>query len=244
MKNQPQVIDTTVGDADNAPGTVIIHDEVYGQPSMISYVWDLSDALKELSGESVGELEEEYKHLPEEYARAWVKGYDQGELDVFDDALGLRIEHFDDFLKEHSGEWNYPDDVINDTLETHTSMTRRNRGIKNPELKVIDTTDGDADTIPDTVIIHDLVSGKPSIISLDWYIPENIEELTGPLPEKYKYLPVEYWEAWSEECGQSVLDGYAVALGARIEKFKDFIHSNWGGEWTYPDDVLTETPKK
>ena len=225
-----QVIDRTYGYADKRPGTVIVHDEVYGQPSIISYVWELAGILKELAGE----LPEEYKLSPEEYARAWVRGSDQEELDAFVAALGLRIEHFEDFLKEHSGEWIYPDDAMSETPETSTSIKRR-------DLEVIDTTDGRADSTPYTVIIHDEVGGHPSIISYEQDIAGNIEELTGPLSEKYKYLPEEYEESWVCGNGHSVLDGYVAVLGVRIEDFMVFYRNN--GEWTYPDDVLTETQK-
>ena len=124
------------------------------------------------------------------------------------------------------------------------------------ELQVIDTTDGDADTWSDTVIIHDTVSGQPSIISYDWDIAEALEELAGPLPEEYKYLPEEYENAWVCENDQGVLDGFASALGARIEDFKEFLKENsgvWtapGGRivkdeptWVYPDNVMKNQPR-
>ena len=231
-----EVIDRTDGRAATTPGTVIIHDEVYGHPSIISYIWDLVDALKEMSGALEGALPVSLQHLPEEYATIWVRGYGHWKLDSISDALELRVEHFEDFLKEHSGEWNYPDDVMSDPkTKAITTITRR-------DLEVIDTTDGDADTTRDTVIIHSMILDKPSIISYEQDIADAIEELTEPLSEKYKFLPEDYENAWVCESGQSVLDGYEAVLGVRIEKFKDFLENN-SGQWTYPDDVLTETQK-
>lgn len=122
------------------------------------------------------------------------------------------------------------------------------------EIKVIDHTDGDADEVYGTVIIHDTISGEPSIISYDWKIAETLREMAGPLPEEYKHLPEEYENAWKTGIDQWTLSGYEGALGAHIEDFGDFLkeHSGvWvapGGrivkdepDWTYPDDVLTGT---
>lgn len=122
-----EVIDRTSGDADTVHGTVLIHDLVGGHPSIISYRWDIAEALEELSGP----LPEDYERLPKELETAWISGNTFGDLSELEAALGVRIEHFEDFLQEKSGTWIapggrivqdeptwiYPDDVINETPE-------------------------------------------------------------------------------------------------------------------------------
>lgn len=102
-----EVTDRTTGDADRVQGTVIIHDVVSNNPSMISYKWEIAEALEELSGP----LPDDYEHLPEECQDAWTRGNDLGEMDGLEAALGVRIENFEDFLADHSGEWDYPENV-------------------------------------------------------------------------------------------------------------------------------------
>ena len=125
------------------------------------------------------------------------------------------------------------------------------------KFKIIDRTDGDADTVSGTVIIHDTVGGEPSIIAYEGDIAEAIETIAGPLPEGYENLPAECATAWVRGNDQGKIDGYEAALGARIELFEDFLKENsgvWtapGGrvvrdepDWVYPDDLMTETPEQ
>ena len=128
--------------------------------------------------------------------------------------------------------------------------------MKTQEFNVIDKTDGDADTTWGTVIIHDTVSGEPSVIVYREEIAEALETIAGPLPEDYERLPEEFAAAWRSGDPFGELSGLEAALGVSIEPFEDFLreHSGvWtapGGrvvrdepDWVYPDDVLHETQK-
>lgn len=107
MKNQElKVIDKTAGDANQVTGTVIIHDSVGNHPSIIAYGADIEFALEDL----VGPLPEGYENLYEECAIAWKTRADWVTMEGLKDSLGVRIEHFEDFLKEEQ-DWIYPDDV-------------------------------------------------------------------------------------------------------------------------------------
>lgn len=128
-----EVTDRTTGDADKVQGTVIIHDVVSNNPSMISYDWEIAEALEELSGP----LPDDYEHLPEECQDAWTRGTDFGEMDGLEAALGVSIEHFEDFLAEHSGEWDYPDDVD----KTDRQKTDRQTGEEDMTIPMIDNSD-------------------------------------------------------------------------------------------------------
>lgn len=124
-------------------------------------------------------------------------------------------------------------------------------------FEVIDRTQGDADTVHGTVLIHDLVSDHPSIISYSWDIAEALEELSGPLPDDYERLPKELEAAWRSGNVFGDLSELEAALGVSIENFEDFLEEKsrtWTTingriiegepEWTYPDYVLPQEQKK
>ena len=105
-----EVIDRTAGDADTVIGTVIIHDTVGGEPSIITYEDDIAEAIETIAGP----LPEGYENLPAECATAWTTPIHRlGDMEGLKDALGVRIEYFEDFLKE--AEWTYPNDLMNET---------------------------------------------------------------------------------------------------------------------------------
>lgn len=113
MKAQElRVIDKTAGDANQVTGTVIIHDTVGGEPSIITYEDDIAEAIETIAGP----LPEGYENLPAECATAWTTPITAwGKREGFKDALGVRIEYFEDFLKE--AEWTYPNDFMNENPE-------------------------------------------------------------------------------------------------------------------------------
>lgn len=114
--------------------------------------------------------------------------------------------------------------------------------MKTQEFKIIDRTDGDADTVSRTVIIHDTVGGEPSIITYEDEIAEAIETIAGPLPEGYENLPAECATAWTTPItAWGKREGLKDALGVRIEYFEDFLKE---AEWTYPNDLMNETPEQ
>lgn len=113
--------------------------------------------------------------------------------------------------------------------------------MKTQEFNVIDKTDGDADQVSGTVIIHDTVGGEPSIITYDWEIAEALETIAGTLPEGYEYLPEECANAWKIRADWVTLEGLKDALGVRIEHFEDFLKE---AEWTYPNDLMNENPEQ
>ena len=116
--------------------------------------------------------------------------------------------------------------------------------MKTQEFNVIDKTDGDADTVSGTVIIHDTVGGEPSIITYEEEIAEALETIAGPLPEGYENLPAECATAWTTPIHRlGDMEGFKDALGVRIEYFEDFLKEHYG-EWNYPDDVLHENPEQ
>lgn len=101
---------------------------------------------------------------------------------------------------------------------------------------VIDKTRGDADTVRDTVIIHDIVNDSKSIIAYDF----QIEEILAP------YAAVHPWEdcrdfheeityAWHRRYHDKAVY-VANNYGFGIEYFKDFMKRN-SGEWTYPEGL-------
>ena len=107
-----QVIDKTAGDADTVSGTVIIHDTVGGEPSIIAYEGDIAEAIETIAGP----LPEGYENLPAECATAWTTPITAwGKREGFKDSLGVRIEYFEDFLKEQ--DWVYPDDLMTENPE-------------------------------------------------------------------------------------------------------------------------------
>ena len=108
-------------------------------------------------------------------------------------------------------------------------------------FEVIDRTDGDADTVIGTVIIHDTVGGEPSIITYEDDIAEAIETIAEPLPEGYENLPEECATAWTTPItAWGKREGFRDALGVRIEYFEDFLKES---EWTYPNDLMNENQK-
>lgn len=124
-------------------------------------------------------------------------------------------------------------------------------------FEVIDRTDGDADTVHGTVLIHDLVGSSPSIIAYSWGIAEALEELSGPLPYDYGRLPEELEAAWRSGNPFGELSELEAALGVSIVHFEDFLEEKSGmwttidgriiegePEWTYPDYVLPQDQKK
>lgn len=143
------------------------------------------------------------------------------------------------------------DDTTEDTTTKKGATT-----MKTQELQVIDRTNGDAHIVTETAIIHDLVEGKPSIISYDGDIQSTLEEMVGPLPEDHSHLPEEYayfWNWCNDDKG--TIDGFEKALGIRIEYFEDFLRENseeWTDNgievkepnWRYPEDCISETTKK
>lgn len=123
-------------------------------------------------------------------------------------------------------------------------------------FEVIDRTDGDADTVHGTVLIHNLVGDHPSIIAYSWGIAEALEELSGTLPDDYERLPKELEAAWRSGNPFGELSEFEAALGVSIEPFKDFLEEKsvtWTTldgriiedepEWTYPEYVMDETQK-
>ena len=114
--------------------------------------------------------------------------------------------------------------------------------MKTQELKVIDRTAGDADTVSGTVIIHDTVGGEPSIITYEGDIAEAIETIAGPLPEGYENLYEECATAWTTPItAWGTMEGLKDSLEVRIEYFEDFLKEE--SDWIYPDD-LNETPEQ
>lgn len=101
---------------------------------------------------------------------------------------------------------------------------------------VIDKTRGDADTVRDTVIIHDIINDSKSIIAYDF----QIEEILAPLAALY---PIEELRDFHEEIAHAWHRRYhdkavyvANNYGFGIEYFKDFMERN-SGEWTYPEGL-------
>lgn len=88
------LIDRTYGDADTTPGTIIIHDISGESPSIIVYQHQVSDALKT---RAENHPDKNYRDFHEEiqkaldYRQPWVKS--------FADALGVKVEPFEEFLK-------------------------------------------------------------------------------------------------------------------------------------------------
>lgn len=124
------------------------------------------------------------------------------------------------------------------------------------QFTVIDRTDGDADKVSGTVLIHDLVGNSPSIIAYDFEIAEIIEELSGPLPDDYEHLPQDLETAWISGNDLGELSGLEAAMGVSIVLFEDFLEEKSGKgvtidgrviqdepEWEYPDYVMDETQK-
>lgn len=124
-------------------------------------------------------------------------------------------------------------------------------------FEVIDRTQGDADTVHGTVLIHDLVSDHPSMITYSWGIAEALEELSGPLPDDYKRLPEELESAWRSGNPFGDLSELEAALGVSIVHFEDFLEEKSGTwvtldgriiegepEWSYPEYVMDETQNK
>lgn len=114
----------------------------------------------------------------------------------------------------------------------------RSKTMKTQEFNVIDKTDGDADTVSRTVIIHDTVGGEPSIITYEDEIAEALETIAGPLPEGYENLPAECATAWTTPItAWGKREGFKDSLGVRIEYFEDFLKES---DWIYPDDLLKQ----
>lgn len=113
--------------------------------------------------------------------------------------------------------------------------------MKTQELKVIDRTAGDADTVSGTVIIHDTVGGEPSIIAYNADIEFALEEIAGTLPEGYEYLPEECANAWKTRADWLTMEGLKDALGVRIEHFEDFLKET---DWIYPDDLMNKNTEQ
>ena len=115
--------------------------------------------------------------------------------------------------------------------------------MKTQEFNVIDKTDGDADTVSGTVIIHDTVGGEPSIIAYEGDIAEAIETIAGPLPEGYENLPAECATAWTTPItAWGKMEGLKDSLEVRIEYFEDFLKEE--PDWIYPDNVMKENPEQ
>ena len=101
---------------------------------------------------------------------------------------------------------------------------------------VIDMTRGDADTVRDTVIIHDIVEDRHSIIAYDF----QIEEILAPHvnPDRHEEEPdfsKELSHAWHWQEYEEA-ESLRYAYGFSIEYFKDFLEEN-SGEWTYPEGL-------
>ena len=113
MKTQEfKIIDRTAGDANKVTGTVIIHDTVGGEPSIITYEEEIAEAIETIAGP----LPEGYENLPAECATAWTTPIHRlGDMEGFKDSLEVRIEYFEDFLKET--DWIYPNDLMDENPE-------------------------------------------------------------------------------------------------------------------------------
>lgn len=114
---------------------------------------------------------------------------------------------------------------------------------------VIDKTRGDADTVRDTVIIHDIVEDRHSIIAYDY----QIEDILSPYVDANRHeeepdFSEELTHAWHWRYHEKAVD-VANSYGFGIEYFKDFLerhsgkHDIYGREingeptWTYPEGL-------
>lgn len=84
---------------DTLQNLIIIHDVIGGNPSIITYEWDIEEALKQITGT----LPEEYETVPGEYAKAWSAGAGGWILEEYEEALGVRTEPFEEFISEAAG---------------------------------------------------------------------------------------------------------------------------------------------
>lgn len=96
--------------------------------------------------------------------------------------------------------------------------------MKIPYLNIIDKTHGDADTVPGTVIIHDINGDHPSMIVYTHQVADTLKTRAENHPdERYKDFhneiqkAIDYRKPW--------LEPFADELGVKVEPFEDFLNS-------------------